>query len=111
MTVDLDKAPDLLAFDEGEDHRRKLRKWLDGRERPFEVLLEKQYGDEWWVTLDYSYKRECAAWNRYTKLMMWAHANREVSPKLVRAFVDYQRDDGEFDFAMYVDAIREQEEQ
>jgi len=110
MMVDIDKAPDLLAFDVGEDHRRKLRKWLDGRERLFEVLLEKQYGDIWVTILTYSYKRESSAWNRYARFMIWAHANRNVSPQLVRAFVEYQREGvGEFDFGMYVDASREQE--
>ena len=116
--VDIDKAPDLLAFDESEDHRRKLRKWLDGREHPFEVLLEKQYGDEWHIELYYSYKREYAAWNRYTRLMIWAHGThrmtykpikREDTLQLVKGFVEYQREGGEFDFTMYVDAIKEQE--
>lgn len=110
VTVDIDKAPDLLAFDASEDHRRKLRKWLDGRKRPFEVLLEKEHGDRWVVHLSYAYKRESAAWNRYARLMIWAHANKEVSPKLVRDFVEYQREGGEFDLAMYVEAIREQED-
>lgn len=107
--IDIDKAPDLLAFDVGEDHRRKLRKWLDGRERPFEVLLEKQYGDEWCVKLHYSYMREFAAWNRYTRLMIWAHGKDTKTLQLVKDFVEYQRDGGEFDFTMYVDTIKEQE--
>lgn len=107
--VDIDKAPDLLAFDESEDHRRKLRKWLDGRERPFEVLLERQYGDEWNLRLHYTYKRESAAWNRYTRLMIWAHGKGREMYLLVKEFVDYQREGGEFDFAMYVNTIKEQE--
>ena len=69
----------------------------------------------------YSYKREYAAWNRYTRLMIWAHATHragrplgttgEKALQLVKDFVEYQREGGEFDFGMYVDAVQEQEEE